>query len=138
MRFLLTPEGGSRPSVVVETHDRVESAAVAAFRKVLYGIGCPNGILFDQQRCVILRDSFASMNEDSIVEDSGALATDEVLARVGRAGTLDERVARWLGILSTSWDHALPEEPAVAAPFITDIVPAASGSLVHAIGGDAR
>jgi len=52
-------------------------------------------------------------------------------------GSLDERVGRWLEMLSTRWDSALPLESKVAAPFITDIVPAASGSTLHALQGAA-
>jgi hypothetical protein len=137
VRFLLLPEGGSRPSLIVETRDVIDVAAIASFRALLYGMGCANGILFDQNECVILRDTFASMNEDSITVEGDRLRTAEVLARVGASGALDQRVSRWLGVLSTHWDQALPDEPRVAAPFIADIVPAASGSLVHAVGAGA-
>ncbi len=122
----------------METCDHIDEMTIAELRSQLHGMGCSSGILFDPNECVILRDTFASMNEESIEVEGKRLRTDEVLSRVGETqGSLDERVERWLGILSTNWDRALPNEPRVAAPFIADVVPAASGSLVHAVGAGA-
>lgn len=118
----------------METCASIDQAAINELRALLYGMGSASGILFDSQECVILRDTFVSMNEDSIEVEGARLKAEEVLARVGTSGSLDERVERWLSVLSTHWDQALPHEPALAAPFIADIVPAASGSLVHALG----
>lgn len=131
VRFLLTPPGASRPSLVVDTLDVLSDPTIASFRSDLHGLGCSNGILFDPTRCVILRDTFENMDESSFDLEEGP-ATDEVLARAG-GGSLEQRVERWLRMLSANWDGALPKEPGTAAPFIADIVPAASGSLVHPI-----
>lgn len=116
--------------MVVDTLAEVNDRAIASFRADLYGLGCPNGILFDGHRSVILRDTFENMEESSIAVDA-EVPTNAVLARAG-AGSLDERVARWLRMLSANWNGAL--EPTAAAPFIADIVPAASGSAVHPLG----
>jgi hypothetical protein len=131
VRFLLTPDGGSRPSLVVETVDDLDDTKIASFRSDLHGLACSNGILFDRTRCVILRDTFESMDESSFAVEEGP-AANAVLARAG-GGSLEDRVDRWLRMLSASWDRALPIEPETAAPFIADIVPAASGSLVHPV-----
>lgn len=134
MKFLVTPPDGSRPSLVVETRPQINEAAIEDLRAQLYGMGCPNGVLFDTTNCLIFRDTFASLDEDSIKVDSAKLKTDDVLLRFGRTtDTLDRRVEQWLGMLSTNWNCALSDESAVAAPFIADIVPAASGAVVHAI-----
>lgn len=134
MRFVLMPPGATRPSLVVDTVAEVDANALAHLRDDLYGLGCSHGILFDAVCCVILRDSFVSMDAASIVED-GRVPTREVL-RGGASddvASLDARVELWLQTLSVDWDHALPIEPSVAALFIQDIVPAASGSLVRAM-----
>jgi hypothetical protein len=136
MRFLLTHPSETRPSLVVDTHPAIDDGAIERLRADLHGLGCPNGLLFDAERCVILRDTYSSMSADSIVVEPEQPGTDAVLAKVG-PGALDERVASWLEMLSARWDSALPLEPAVAAPFIADIVPAASGSMLHALRGAA-
>jgi hypothetical protein len=130
---MLIPPGGSRPTLVVDTVLDVD-AAMETLRSDLHGMGCPNGILFDESHCVILRDTFSSMEAASIIED-GRLSTDEVLERVagGHGRSLDDRVERWLETLSSSWDQALSQDPEVAAAFITDIVPAAFGSVVRVV-----
>lgn len=130
---MLLPPGATRPSLVVDTVAAVDGAAAARLRDALYGLGCSTGILFDAQSCVILRDTFRSMEPSSIVE-SARVATREVLRDGdGSEALLDARVERWLHALSTDWDHALPLEPGLAAPFLEDIVPVASGSVVRAL-----
>jgi hypothetical protein len=136
MRFLLTPPSETRPSLVVDTCASIDDGVVQRLRGDLHGLGCANGLLFDAQRCVIFRDTYATMGPESIAVEPESPATDAVLANVA-PGTLDKRVARWLEMLSSHWDSALPLEPTVAAPFITDIVPAASGSMLHALPGAA-
>ena len=74
------------------------------------------------------------MAPQSIEQEGEPLRTDDVLARAS-GDTLDARVRRWLDMMSSDWDSALPAEAAHAAPFITDVVPAASGSLVYADEG---
>lgn len=129
------PPDASRPSLVVETIPAIDAAAIARLSSDLHGLGCPNGILFDARECVILRDTFSSLEASSIVEDA-RVATDDVLRKFAGPGArpLDDRVEEWLEAMSTNWDQALPLQQTVAAPFIADIVPAASGSTVRALG----
>ena len=136
MRFLLTHPLETRPSLVVDTCLTVETLTIERFRRDLHGLGCANGLLFDTKQCVILRDTYASMDEASIVVEGAPLDTNLVLANV-TGYTLEERVERWLEVLSVHWDNALPSEPAIAAPFFANIVPAASGSVLHALKGAA-
>lgn len=136
MRFLLTHPWETRPSLVVDTCPAIDTDAISRLRTVLHGLGCPNGLLFDDEQCIILRDSYSSMEPDSIVVEPERLPTGAVLASVP-PDSLDERVARWLEVLTARWDVAMPLEPAIASPFIADIVPAASGSLLHALKGAA-
>ncbi len=126
----------TRPSLVVDTCLAIDEGVIERLRLDLHGLGCPNGLLFDAERCVILRDTYASMSPDSIVVEPEHPGTPAVLARVA-PGPLDERVASWLEMLSSQWDSALPIEPSIAAPFIADIVPAASGSMLHSLKGAA-
>lgn len=134
MRFVLIPSAKSRPALIVETCEKADEQAIERFRDFLYGASCSHGLLFDQDTCIILRDHFSSMEKDSIEVDQ-RLPTGAVLAALGprQFGNLDERVQRWLYMLSTRWDDALPPEPEIATHFFADIVPAASGSAVHAL-----
>ena len=136
MRFLLTHLSETRPSLIVDTCLSIDDQAIDRLRADLHGLGCPNGLLIDSAKCVILRDTYSSMSADSIVVEPEQPATAAVLANVGPAA-LDDRVGTWLEMLSAHWDSALPLDPTVAAPFIADIVLAASGSMLHALKGAA-
>lgn len=137
MRYVLHHPGETRPSLVVQTTPRADARAVASLRQAMYGTGCPNGLLFDEHDCVILRDHFVSTQPESIQEDR-RVSTDAVLPKA-QAGQLDLRVERWLTDMAGDWDHALPSEPDIASAFIPDIVSAVSGSLVQSqFGGEAR
>jgi hypothetical protein len=131
MQFVLTHPSETRPGLLVRTCAAINDGEVRQLREAMFGLGCANGLLFDRERCVILRDSFASMAPESIVQEDETPATDAVLAKAG-GGSLDARVGRWLQMMSANWNSALPIEPATAAPFIADIVPAVSGSIVNA------
>ena len=132
MRFLIVPEGGYRPTLVVDVvRDAGDEAVRQAFRETLFGVGCSNGILFDEKTCVLFHDSYSDMSPESIKVDA-EVGTGVVLARSG-SGSLEARVERWLTLLTERWHDALPDGDD-AAPFITDVVPAASGSFVHPVG----
>jgi hypothetical protein len=120
--------------LVVQTAIDADPLAVEALSRTMYGLGCPNGLLFDERVCVILRDHFSSMQADSIQVDQ-RLSTNAVLP-VGTQGSLEARVERWLHQLARQWSSALPDEPEIASAFIPDIVSAASGSLVQTLSGD--
>lgn len=136
MRFVLTHPSETRPSLVVMTCDAITDAEIRRLRDEMFNLGCATGLLFDPEQCVILRDSFQSMSADAIVREGEPLGSDDVLAQAG-GGSLDARVNRWLEMMSSSWNTALPSEPATAAPLITDVVPAASGSLIYAMPSSA-
>lgn len=122
-----------RPALVVQTTARIDAQAIEQLKQRMLGWGCPNGLLFDQNECVILRDTYSSLDLTSLQED-GRVRTDPLLARVPDAGrTLEQRVLDWLRSMAASWNSALPLEGEVAAPFITDIVPAVSGSHVREV-----
>lgn len=132
MRFLVTHPPDPRPALVVQTVEKVDDPSLAAFKHLLLRMGCPNGLIFDADRCVIVRDSYSSLDASSLKED-GSVATDRLLVRVRNGRRLPDRVFDWLRSMAASWDAALPDEPEVAAPFITDIVPAVSGSSIQAV-----
>lgn len=131
--FLVSHPPDPRPALVVETTAAIDAAAIGRLKQRMLGLGCPNGLLFDANECVIVRDTYSSLEADSLEED-GRVSTDLLLAQVRRPGrTLDQRVLDWLRSMSASWNTALPIDGAVAAPFITDIVPAVSGSQVREV-----
>jgi len=122
-----------RPALVVETTATIDAAAIDRLKQRMLGLGCPNGLLFDANECVILRDTYSSLEVDSLQED-GRVSTDLLLARVRRPDrSLEQRVLDWLRSMAASWNTALPVDGAIAAPFITDIVPAVSGSQVREV-----
>lgn len=132
MRYVVTHPSETRPSLIVRTCPTIQDEEIERLRDDMFGAGCSNGLLFDTSRCTILRDTFASMSRDAIVVDPGDAATEKLLVNAG-AGSLDERVRRWLEMMSSNWNTAL--QPTVAGPFIADIVPAVSGSLVQQAAG---
>jgi hypothetical protein len=122
-----------RPALVVETTARIDAGVIDRLKQRMLGLGCPNGLLFDPDECLILRDTYSSLEVDSLEED-GRVATDRLLARVRAPGrTIDQRVLDWLQSMAASWNTALPLDGDVAAPFITDIVPAVSGSYIREV-----
>lgn len=135
-RYFLRHPPDPRPSLVVQTGDRVDEATVREFKELLFGLGCSTGILFDPDQCRLIRDTFASLDLDSLQVDR-TIATESVLERLNRPGgprssRLERRVAIWLDMLAANWEEALSTDPAVAAPFLTDIVPAATGATISA------
>jgi hypothetical protein len=132
MRFLVTHPPDPRPALVVETVSLVDEETLASFKELLLRLGCPNGLVFDQNDCVIVRDTYATLDVASLEEDA-RVATDRLLARVANGRGLEQRVLDWLRSMAASWNEALPIEQDVAAPFITDIVPAVSGSSIRQV-----
>jgi hypothetical protein len=132
MHFLVTHPPDPRPALVAETVARVDERAIADLKMALHRLGCPNGLVFDENVCVILRDTYDSMEASSLAED-GRVATDRVLARVANGRALEQRVFDWLRSMAASWNDALPMDQEAAAPFIADIVPAVSGSSIRQV-----
>jgi hypothetical protein len=81
----------------------------------------------------VLRDTFSSPNEESIIED--AAIESHRLFGPGPA-PLAERVQRWLEAMSANWSEALPRED-WAAPLFYDIIPATSGTYIQRLAPDA-
>ncbi|HRI65314.1 MAG TPA: hypothetical protein PK156_13790 [Polyangium sp.] len=127
-RYLLSPPGETRPSLIVELCPQVNETVLQEVRDVMFGRGCANGLVVDDEQCVILRDSFMSMDATSIEEDPNKLETHRLLG--DSPDSLEYRLERWMNALVTNWHEAVPPEP-WAAPLIMDVVPAASGSLVR-------
>lgn len=94
----------------------------------MLGLGCGNGLVLDADRCVILHDSFASMDPGSIEQEPAELETSRLIGANG--GPIEQRLERWLNALATNWHSTLPREEG-PAPLLTDVVPAASGSVVR-------
>ena len=99
-------------------------------------LGCSNGLVLDAEQCLILHDTFASMDPISIEVDPSRMETARLLGTTD--GPIEQRLERWLDALVTNWHDSVPHE-AWAAPLLTDVVPAASGSLVRrAMAGGMR
>jgi hypothetical protein len=132
MRFLVIPERGYRPSLIVDVVENASDQTVRAqFCNDLFGKGTSTGILFDAKTCVLLHDSFSDAGPQSFVVDA-ELSTEAVLARTGTVGSLEARVERWLTLLTERWHDALPTGDS-GNPFITNVVPAASGASVRLV-----
>jgi len=131
MRFLVIPERDYRPSLIVDVvPDASDEAVRNRFREDLYDKGTSTGILFDANTCVLFHDTFSDMSPESIAIVS-AVSTTTALARVD-GGRLEERVKSWLTLLTERWHDALPAGDD-GAPFIMNVVPAASGSTVRMV-----
>ena len=126
-RFLLTPSAESRPSLLVELYPSIGPGALKETREKMLGIGCAHALVLDPERCVILRDTFASMDVSSI-ENAASLRTADLLAN--ETGALDVRLEHWLNSLARNWHQALPHEPWIAV-LLEDVVPAAAGAIVR-------
>jgi hypothetical protein len=136
VRYSLRHAPDPRPALVVQTCERADEATLREFRDLLYGLGCSGGLLFDPTRCLVVRDTFASMGPESLVVEK-ELPTDAVLSKMERPGqprprSLDRRVGLWLDVLASRWQDALPDAPEIAAPFIMDVVPAAAQAVISA------
>lgn len=133
MLFLVTHPPDPRPTLVAETTARIDAEAIDRLKQRMLGFGCPNGLLFDEEECLIVRDTYRSLDIDSI-EEEGRIPNARLLARVrGPGRTIDQRVLDWLQSMAASWNTALPLDNDIAAPFITDIVPAVSGSHIREV-----
>ena len=133
MLVFVTHPPDPRPALVVETTERIDAPAIEQLKQRMFGLGCPNGLLFDANECVIVRDTYTSLDADSLEED-GRVPTESLLSLVSPTSrAIDERVLDWLRSMASSWNTALPLDGDVAGPFITDIVPAVSGSSIREV-----
>ncbi|MGC4064928.1 MAG: hypothetical protein QM784_09855 [Polyangiaceae bacterium] len=133
MLFFVNHPPDPRPALVVETTTSIDAAVIDRLKQRMLGLGCPNGLLFDADQCVLLHDTYSSLEVDSL-QEAGRVATNCVLARLPASSrTLDQRVLNWLQSMASSWSTALPLDGDIAAPFITDVVPAVSGSNIREV-----
>ena len=126
MRYIVVQLPDLRPALVVET----ASDAVASFeqfRSTLLAQGCHAGLIFDESSCIVVRDTYTSLDEASFIQEA-TLPTHALLGDA-QAGSLDQRVADWLRRMAADWNHTLPKE-AFVAPLLTDVVPALSGCAI--------
>jgi len=131
--FQVTHPPDPRPVLVVETTAHIDEGVIEGLKQRMLGMGCSNGLLFDADECLILRDTYTSLEVDSLQVDA-RVSTARLLARMpGPDVPMDQRVLHWLHSMAASWDTALPPDPDVTAHFITDIVPAVSGSDIHEV-----
>lgn len=91
-------------------------------------------MLFDARTCYILRDSYTSINVDSI-QVEGTVPTVDVLRKMNRPGmpkptNIERRIERWVELLTTNWEEAIPDEPDISHYFLTNIVSAAAQASV--------
>lgn len=133
MRFFLTPPTLTRPSLIVETHTKITPGIEERLRLEMFGLSCANGMLLDNETCLVLRDSFTSMRPESVRVDLN-LRTEDVLGTV-QGRTLDGKVQTWLELLSASWQRAIPPNQALAE-LVYDIVPAAVGTQIQIVGDE--
>ena len=135
-RYLLSPPGETRPSLLVELCPRVDETVLNEVRAAMLGLGCSNGLVLDAEQCLILHDTFSSMDPASIEVDPSTLETARLLDTT--SAPIEQRLERWLNTLVTNWRESVPHE-AWSAPLLTDVVPAAAGSTVRlAMAGGMR
>lgn len=131
MRLYVNHPPDPGPELVVEVVANADAAAIDALRVQLARLGCPNGLIIDENTAVLLRDTYASLDADSFAEGA-RVPTARLLARMP-ALPLAARVQHWLRSMSASWNDALPAAPEDAAPFIQDVVPAVVGSSIRQV-----
>ena len=127
-RYLLIPPGETRPSLLVELCPKVDESVFHEVKQAMFGLGCGNALVLDTERCFILRDTFQTMDAHSIEVEPVSLETQKLLDLSG--DPVAQRLERWLNALATNWHNSIPRE-AWTAPLLSDVVPAASGSLVR-------
>ncbi len=132
MRYTLTQSVDPKSTLVADVCDRIDEPSLQALKRFMYEYGCANGLLFDHDECVLLRDTFSDMSAASIREER-RIPTRVLLATLGlsNAGPLSVRVGRWLHLLATSWQTAVPTDSEDAKELIYDVVPAAAGAAIH-------
>lgn len=140
--FTLSYPPDPAPSLIVQTCERADERTIKDFMRLLYGQRCAHGLLFDQEHCRIIRDTFTSLDTSSF-EVEQVLSTTDVLSKLDRPGgpkpqRLDRRIEVWLEVLVLRWEDAIPDEPEIARYFYQDIVPASAQAIVTREGDPAE
>lgn len=131
-RYTLTQGIDPKSTLVADVSDRVDAGALEGLKRFMYEYGCANGLLFDEDVCVLMRDTFSDMSPASICEER-RIPTRVLLSTLGsnNAGPLAVRVGRWLQLLASSWQVAVPTDSPDAQELIYNVVPAATGAAIH-------
>jgi hypothetical protein len=131
-RYTLTQGIDPKSTLVADVCDRIDDRAIEGLKRFMHGYGCANGLLFDEEVCILLRDTFSEMSAASIQEER-RIPTRVLLATLGasKVGPLAVRVGRWLHLLASSWQTAVPTDSTDAQELIYDVVPAATGAAIH-------
>jgi hypothetical protein len=130
VRYLLTPPGDTRPLLLVELCPKVDEPALQDVAKAMYGLSCAHGLVLDEERGVLLRDTYATIGPDSIEPEPAVLETSKLLG--AGAEPLEQRLERWLAELSANGQAAVPHEE-WTEPLLAEVVPAASGAEVRRV-----
>jgi hypothetical protein len=131
-RYTLTQGIDPRSTLVADVCDRIDDQAIDALKQFMHGHGCANGLLFDEDVCILLRDRFTELSPASIVEER-RIPTNVLLSTLGceNVGSLYVRVGRWLELLSRYWKDAVPKDSEDAQELLYDVVSAADGAKIH-------
>jgi hypothetical protein len=132
MRYTLTQGIDPQSTLVADVCDRIDDLAIDRLKVFMFGYGCANGLLFDEDVCIVLRDAFTDMSPASIREER-RIPTRVLLTTLGssNAGPLSVRVERWLQLLAGSWQAAVPSDSDDAQELLYDVVSAATGAAIH-------
>jgi hypothetical protein len=132
LRYTLTQGIDPRSTLVADVCDRIDDQAVDALKRFMHDHGCANGLLFDEDVCILLRDEFTELSPASIVEER-RIPTRVLLGTLGRhnVGSLYVRVGHWLELLSKYWQDAVPKDSDDAQELLDDVVSAADGAKIH-------
>lgn len=131
-RYRLTQGVDLALTLVADVCEKIDAKALEGLKRFMYEDGCASGLLFDEEVCVLLRDTFRDASVGSILEER-RIPTSVLLATLGagNAGPLVDRVGLWLKTLATSWRAAVPADSPDAQELIDDVVPAAVGAAIH-------
>lgn len=142
MRFTISQGIDPRSTMIVETMDGLSDkvgdadgqrlrAAIEGIRAFMADSRCPIGLIFTEDECVVLRDTYSSMDPVESIKNSH-IATAELLEVLGPPrGPLSHRVERWLELLTRYWPDAVPTSSGAAEQLIYAMVPAVAEGTVH-------
>ena len=132
MRYTLSQGFDHQSTLVADVCATVDDQALEKLKRFMYEYGCASGLLFDEEVCLLLRDTFSEVGPASVIEER-RIPTRVLLETLGpsNTGPLEVRVGRWLEILTTSWRAAIPATSEDALELIDDVVPAATGAVIH-------
>lgn len=132
MRYTLTQGIDPRSTLVADVCDRIDDQALDGLKRFMFGYGCANGLLFDEEVCIVLRDRYTELSPASITEER-RIPTPVLFTTLGseNVGSLYVRVGHWLDLLSRYWKDAVPKDSEDAQELLYDVVSAADGAKIH-------